>query len=82
VILDKPLEVRQVVVLTGLLSLPWVLDLRWVYRGLARLPNHYVQATKKLTERAFEAAGSLSTSPPGHETLLFARDLRPGAMSH
>ena len=34
--LDKPPEVRQVFVLTGLLLLPWALDLRWVYRGLAR----------------------------------------------
>lgn len=34
--LDKPMQVRQVVILTGLLLLPWALDPRWVYRGLAR----------------------------------------------
>ena len=34
--LDKPPEVRQVIVLTGLLLLPLAMDLRWVYRGLAR----------------------------------------------
>lgn len=35
-LLDKPPEVRAVMVLTGLLLLPLAFDLRWVYRGLAR----------------------------------------------
>lgn len=35
-LLDKPLEVRLVVLLSGLTLLPLIVDTRWVYRGLAR----------------------------------------------
>ena len=51
--LDRPPEVRHVIVLTGLLLIPWALDPRWVYRGLAR--NRWVGFSMVLAQVVYVA---------------------------
>jgi O-antigen/teichoic acid export membrane protein len=46
--LDKPAEVKLVVLLSGLTLLPLAVDTRWVYRGLAR--NRWVGASMVLAQ--------------------------------
>jgi len=52
--LNKPLEVRQVVFLTGLTLLPLALDPSWVYRGMAR--NRRVGISMILAQGVYVAA--------------------------
>ena len=52
-VLDKPLEVKLVVLLSGLTLLPLVVDTRWVYRGLAR--NRWVGVSMVLAQAVYVA---------------------------
>jgi O-antigen/teichoic acid export membrane protein len=49
--LEKPVEVKLVVLLSGLTLLPLALDTRWVYRGLAR--NRWVGASMVLAQMIY-----------------------------
>ena len=61
--LDKPLEVKLVVLLSGLTLLPLVIDTRWVYRGLAR--NRWVGVSMVLAQAIYVVSLLVVVKDPG-----------------